>query len=112
MCPLSFPANAGALVLAGCAYTRDPLRGGYPWITQSEPGSIAMCGGFARVSRHCPRACDDYVDAVRSRLEAEYASGKLEQEEDGTPEEEFTAQFLALLKAAPPFILTGLISRG
>lgn len=55
---------------------------------------------------------DDYTDAVRLRLEAEYQRGKTEQEETGVPEEEFTAGFIASLKTAWPFVLTGLNSRG
>jgi len=55
---------------------------------------------------------DDYADAVRSRLEAEYEWGKADQEESGSPEEEFIAGFIAALKAASPFVLTGLNSRG
>lgn len=55
---------------------------------------------------------DDYADAVRARLDAWYESGKAEQEESGLPEEDFTAEFLSILKTAWPFVLTGLISRG
>jgi len=55
---------------------------------------------------------DGYADAVRSRLETQYEWGKADQEESGSPEEGFIAEFIATLKAASPFVLTGLSSRG
>lgn len=55
---------------------------------------------------------DDYADAVRARLEAWYQLGKEEQEESGQPEEAFIAEYLSVLKAAWPFTLMGLSSRG
>lgn len=55
---------------------------------------------------------DDYAEAIRLRLESWYELGKAEQEEAGLPEEEFTAEFVSILKTARPFVLTGLSSRG
>ena len=55
---------------------------------------------------------DDYTEAVRLRLAAEYEEGKAEQEELGIAEEEFIAEFIAALKTSWPFVLTGLNSRG